>query len=70
MLYTIISEYDIFAQELCQSQTKWMDISGGKVEYTEENGEKIVRRLFSTDPKMYLLERYYPYSSAEQNIKI
>ncbi|MCD8106486.1 MAG: YlzJ-like family protein [Oscillospiraceae bacterium] len=58
MLYTIISEYDIFTHN--DPPTQFMDISNGKVEYTVRGKNRVVKSLFSTDPKMYLDEKYQP----------
>ncbi len=58
MLYTIISEYDIFAKN--EELPKFMDISGGKIEYTMSGKNKVVKSLFSTDPFIYLDKRYQP----------
>ncbi|MCD7823365.1 MAG: YlzJ-like family protein [Oscillospiraceae bacterium] len=58
MLYTIISEYDIFTQS--ERPTQFMDIGNGKVEYTVSGKNKVVKSLFSTDPSMYLDKRYIP----------
>lgn len=58
MLYTVISEYDIFTGG--EQPGKYIDVSGGKVEYTVSGKNKLVKSLFSTDPKMYLDKRYIP----------
>ncbi|MCD7889366.1 MAG: YlzJ-like family protein [Oscillospiraceae bacterium] len=58
MLYTIISEYDIFTRG--EKPTRFMDIGKGKVEYTISGKNKVVKSLFSTDPRVYLDDRYTP----------
>ncbi len=58
MLYTIISEHDIFASEF--SMPQFADIKGGRVEYKISGNNKIITSLFSTDPKMYLNKKYTP----------
>ncbi len=58
MLYTIISEYDIFARG--EKPTQFVNIAGGKVEYTVSGKNKVIKSLFSTDPRMYLEDRYQP----------
>ncbi len=58
MLYTIISEYDVFTRG--EQPCKYLSVSGGKVEYTATGKNKVVKSLFSTDPKMYLDKRYIP----------
>lgn len=61
MLYTIISQYDVFTKETNGGNVgKYMNISGGKVEYILSGKNKVVKSLFSTDPKMYLDQRYIP----------
>ena len=61
MLYTIISGYDVYNSVLCAcSASKFMDVAGGKIEYTMSGKNKVVKSLFSTDPAMYLDKRYQP----------
>lgn len=52
MLYTVISEYDIFCQNT--KNRSYMDIAGGKIEYIQSGKNKKIVGLFSTDPAMYL----------------
>ncbi len=58
MLYTIISQHDIFASQFAPAS--YSDIKGGRIEYTVKGNNKIITSLFSTDPKMYLDKRYSP----------
>ncbi|MCD7784050.1 MAG: YlzJ-like family protein [Oscillospiraceae bacterium] len=58
MLYTIISEYDIFTKG--EKPTQFMDIRNGKVEYTVSGKNKVIKSLFSTDPRLYLDKKYTP----------
>lgn len=58
MLYTVLSEYDIFLYDTKPS--KVVDISGGKLEYITLGKNKVVKGLFSTDPAMYLQKDYQP----------
>lgn len=58
MLYTIISEYDVFTRG--EQPGKYINVSGGRLEYTAVGKNKVVKSLFSTDPKMYLDKRYAP----------
>ncbi len=67
MLYTVISEYDIFASKLIVPQ--YHDIKGGRVEYTVSGNNKIITSLFSTDPKLYLDKRYTPGQILDTNSK-
>lgn len=61
VLYTIISQYDVFTKETNgENVGKYINISGGKVEYIFSGKNKVVKSLFSTDPKMYLDKRYIP----------
>ncbi len=57
-LYTIISEFDIFTNG--EKPTEFLDIPSGKVEYIRCGKNKVVKSLFSTDPKLYLDVRYSP----------
>lgn len=52
MLYTVVSEYDIFCQNA--KRRTYMDIAGGKVEYIQHGRNRKIVGLFSTDPAMYL----------------
>lgn len=58
MLYTIISEFDIFSST--EKPAEFQDILGGKVEYIRSGKNKVIKSLFSTDPKLYLDLRYSP----------
>lgn len=58
MLYTVISEYDIFYRNF--RPRSYMNIKGGKLEYTGTGRNKTVVGLFSTDPAMYLNKNYQP----------
>ena len=58
MLYTVVSEYDIFLSE--SIKRNYADVSGGKLEYTGSGRNRKIVGLFSTDPKMYLCADYEP----------
>ena len=58
MLYTVISEYDVFCSD--SPKRNYTDISGGKIEYTVSGRNKKIVGLFSTDPAMYLCKDYQP----------
>lgn len=60
MLHTIINEYDIFRSENDIKPTQFLDIQGGMIEYDENNGDKQVVRLHSTNPYLYLNSEYAP----------
>ncbi len=59
ILHSIISPHDIFynSEQACKKAV-YRRINGGIVELDGKN----VRRLISTDPRMYLDRRYCPYA--------
>jgi hypothetical protein len=62
VLHTIVSEYDVMCNQAENCVSKFKSVGGGIVEYSEtEQGNRILR-LFSTDPYMYLDEKYSPFS--------
>ncbi len=58
MLYTVVSEYDIFYSR--SPKRNYLDIKGGKLEYIVSGKNKTIVGLFSTDPAMYLNNSYRP----------
>ena len=58
MLYTVVSEYDVFLSNACGRN--YIDIDGGKLEYIGSGKNRKIVGLFSTDPAMYLKEDYRP----------
>lgn len=60
MIHSIVSCDDIFAATPVQSVMKPVD--GGMVELEEYGGRTRVRRLISTNQRLYLENRYQPYS--------
>lgn len=58
MLYTVVSEYDIFLSGA--GERKYLDVRGGKLEYTGSGRNRRIVSLFSTDPAMYLNKDYTP----------
>lgn len=58
MLYTVVSEYDVFFGR--PYVRNYMDVNGGKLEYIRVGRNKTVVGLFSTDPAMYLRKDYQP----------
>ena len=58
MLYTVVSEYDVFMSNA--SKRNYMDIDGGKLEYIDFGKNRKIVGLFSTDPAMYLSKDYQP----------
>lgn len=60
MLYTVVSEYDVFSSQ--SKRRNYMDIAGGKLEYITCGKNRKIVGLFSTDPSMYLNKSYIPGS--------
>ena len=59
ILHSIVSLSDIFCNTDVQAPApEYRQINGGLIEV--ENGK--VRRLISTDPRLYLDKRYFPRS--------
>ena len=58
MLYTVVSEYDVFLSN--SAQRNYLDIKGGKLEYIGSGKNRKIVGLFSTDPTMYLNKDYQP----------
>ena len=61
ILHSIISPCDIFCnRDEPPGKPVYRRVSGGVIEL---DGDSRVKRLISTDPKMYLDRRYQPYSA-------
>ncbi len=58
MLYTVISEYDVFFPRC--AKRLYADVKGGKVEYIAVGRNKKIVGLFSTNPALYLDRKYQP----------
>ncbi|MBQ8396198.1 MAG: hypothetical protein IJX54_04320 [Oscillospiraceae bacterium] len=58
MLYTVLSEFDIFFEDYAPDEM--VDVSGRQIEYISLNKNKQITNLFSTNPAMYLNQRYMP----------
>ena len=58
MLYTVVSEYDIFLSR--EPNRNYLNVKGGKLEYIGSGRNKKIVGLFSTDPAMYLNPKYRP----------
>ena len=58
MLYTVVSEYDVFLS--ASKKRNYLDIDGGKLEYIGSGKNRKIVGLFSTDPAMYLNKDYQP----------
>lgn len=65
ILHSIISPYDIFCNsEQALQKPVYRQIKGGMIEL---DGERI-KRLISTDPKMYLDTRYTPGAALSEEL--
>ena len=62
VLHTIIAEYDIMQAQNVMEMPKMQAIQGGLVEYSLTPQGKQISKLFSTDPYLYLSDKYKPYS--------
>lgn len=61
LIHSIVSENDIFCTNSV-SQPVFENINGGMLEIDSINGVRQVKRLYSTNPYLYLDSRYSPYS--------
>lgn len=63
VLYSIIDIADVFSENHKEAQCVLKQIDGGFVELYSGtlSGENKVRRLYSTNPALYLDKRYYPF---------
>lgn len=61
-LHTIVSEFDVFGSpdDGYSAETRPLEGTVGFVEVLTVNGKAQVRRLISTDPRLYLDKRYQP----------
>lgn len=66
VIHSIVSLSDIFYNS-CESEygytAETRPIQGGWLEISEQDGEKRIRRLISTNPALYLDKRYLPFTS-------
>lgn len=65
VLYSIVDVADVLTEAAYQPMTEKINIrkiNGGFVECQRcINGVERVKRLYSTDPALYLDKRYYPF---------
>lgn len=61
LIHSIVSENDIFFTNSIISPV-YENVNGGFLEIDSRNGVREVRRLYSTNPYLYLDKRYSPYS--------
>ncbi len=64
ILHSIISMDDIFCRNTVNAPM-YKEINGGILELEGNGEEAYVKRLYSTDPRMYLDSRYVPYSKVK-----
>lgn len=62
LIHSIVSESDIFFTDSI-AQPVFRNISGGLLEIDNQNGIRQIKRLYSTNPYLYLDKRYQPYSN-------
>lgn len=62
LIHSIISENDIFFTNSV-SQPVFRNIDGGLLEIDDADDVRRIKRLFSTNPYLYLDKRYQPYSN-------
>ena len=64
VLYSIIDIADVLYKNNYSEKTNIRKVDGGFVELqgsTAASGKEKVKRLYSTNPALYLDRRYYPY---------
>lgn len=63
VLYSIIDIADVLCENHNEAQCVLKQINGGFVELHSStlSGENKVKRLYSTNPALYLDKRYYPF---------
>ena len=69
LFHTIINELDILGLSSVEYKVEALPIKGGIVEAVNENGSLEVRRLISTDPYLYLDNKYSPRSNYKKKTK-
>ena len=65
VIHSIVSDYDIFlnnGEGQTFSAVETVAVCGGFIEVCECGGRKQVKRLFSTNPVLYLDKRYQPFT--------
>ena len=62
LIHSIVSESDIFYTDSV-IQPVFRNINGGLIEVESSVGAERVKRLYSTNPYLYLEKRYQPYSN-------
>ncbi len=61
ILHSIIAMDDIFCKNSVNAPM-FKEVDGGVLEIEENSDGAYVKRLHSTDPRLYLEKRYTPYS--------
>ena len=62
LIHSIVSESDIFYTDSV-IQPVFRNINGGLIEVDNSVGMGRIKRLYSTNPYLYLEKRYQPYSN-------
>lgn len=62
LIHSIVSESDIFYTDSI-IQPVFRNINGGLIEIDSSAGTGRIKRLYSTNPYLYLEKRYQPYSN-------
>ena len=62
LIHSIVSESDIFFTDSI-IQPVFRNINGGFIEIDSSVGTGRIKRLYSTNPYLYLEKRYQPYSN-------
>ncbi len=62
LIHSIVSEGDIFFTDSV-SKSVFRNINGGMLEVENSDGDFQVKRLYSTNPYLYLDKRYSPFSN-------
>ncbi len=61
ILHSIISMDDIFCRNSVNAPT-YKEVDGGMLELECSGEESYIKRLYSTNPQLYLDKRYTPYN--------
>ena len=69
LFHTIVNELDILGLSSVEYKIEALPIEGGIVEAVNVNGSLEVRRLISTDPYLYLDNKYSPHSNCKKKSK-
>ncbi len=62
LIHSIVSENDIFFTDSI-AKPVFQNVNGGFIEIDCDNGDKRIKRLYSTNPFLYLDTRYLPFNN-------